>query len=321
VPSSRRRRLVLPGIGVVCPPPKRRAAPTRSSWSTITRVGGPEVAVGAEPSSASRRFHRGPNQSAGGDGSSGFVGNQRMGSRSFDGGDADAAGPGAISAAGEGRPRRRVLAATRSAPRAINATAPKTRDFVSVPVNAIVLAVPAPLAVPADGGAGEGGAARRWGRSRWSPNRVREPNVLVLAVPQLILFGGMLVMLVVHPNAVRSVLMSTHAILINAGLLAVWLMLSFLVLSRVLTNSYLRAAALRVVAVAGVRARRADPPRQEGGGGVPDAGIGAAAELPTRSRPSRVLEARRRTLRHSRCASRPGSSAGSITRSVPSVRR
>ena len=44
--------------------------------------------------------------------------------------------------------------------------------------------------------------------SRFS-TRAKHTNVLALAVPQVILFGGMLVMLVVHPNAVRSGLM-TH---------------------------------------------------------------------------------------------------------------
>jgi Electron transfer DM13 len=85
-----------------------------------------------------------------------------------------------------------------------------------------------------------------------SLGRAKHPNVLALAVPQVILLGGMLVMLVVHPNAVRSGLMSTRAILVNAGLLAGWLLLSFVVLPRVLRNDYLRAAALTVVAVAAV---------------------------------------------------------------------
>ena len=68
----------------------------------------------------------------------------------------------------------------------------------------------------------------------------------------MVLFGGMLVMLVVHPNAVRSGLMSTRAILVNAGLLAGWLLLSFVLLPRVLRNDYVRAATLTVVAVAAV---------------------------------------------------------------------
>jgi len=85
-----------------------------------------------------------------------------------------------------------------------------------------------------------------------SLQRAKRPNVLALAAPQVILFGGMLVMLVVHPNAVRSGLMSTRAILVNAGLLAGWLLLSFVLLPRLLRNDYLRAAALTVVAVAAV---------------------------------------------------------------------
>ncbi len=82
--------------------------------------------------------------------------------------------------------------------------------------------------------------------------RVKRPNVLALAVPQVILFGGMLVMLVVHPNAVRSGLMSTRAILVNAGLLAGWLLFSLVLLPRWLRNDFLRAALLTVLAVAAV---------------------------------------------------------------------
>ena len=107
--------------------------------------------------------------------------------------------------------------------------------------------------------------------------RAKHTNVLALAVPQVILFGGMLVMLVVHPNAVRSGLMSTRAILVNAGLLAGWLLLSFVLLPRVLRNDYLRAAGIdRSRSGSGIRARRPNPPRQQGGRGLPDARVGAA---------------------------------------------
>jgi hypothetical protein len=83
-------------------------------------------------------------------------------------------------------------------------------------------------------------------------DRVGPRHWLVLAVPQVILFGGMLVMLAVHPNAVRSALMSTRAILVNAGLLAGWLLLSLVIAPRVLKNAFARAAVLTVVAVAAV---------------------------------------------------------------------
>ena len=82
--------------------------------------------------------------------------------------------------------------------------------------------------------------------------RVKRPSVLALAIPQVILFGGMLVMLVVHPNAVRSGLMSTRAVLVNAGLLAAWLLLSFVVLPRLVRNVWLRSAVLTAIAVAAV---------------------------------------------------------------------
>jgi hypothetical protein len=78
------------------------------------------------------------------------------------------------------------------------------------------------------------------------------PSFLVLAVPQVILFGGMLVMLVVHPNAVRSGLMSTRAVLVNAGLLAGWLLLSFVVLPRLVKNEWVRAGVLTVLAIGAV---------------------------------------------------------------------
>lgn len=80
--------------------------------------------------------------------------------------------------------------------------------------------------------------------------RVKRPGVLVLAIPQVILFGGMLLMLVVHPNAVRSGLMSTRAVLVNAGLLAAWLLLSFVVLPRLVRNVWVRSAVLTAIAVA-----------------------------------------------------------------------
>jgi hypothetical protein len=83
------------------------------------------------------------------------------------------------------------------------------------------------------------------------PTRSRT-SLALLALPQVILFGGMLVMLVVHPNAVKSGVMSTRAIVVNAVLLAGWLLLSFVILPRVLHNVVARAAVLSVLAIAAV---------------------------------------------------------------------
>lgn len=82
--------------------------------------------------------------------------------------------------------------------------------------------------------------------------RRRLSDIALVAIPQVILFGGMLVMLVVHPNAVRSGIMSTRAVLVNVGLLAGWLLLSFVLLPRVLHNTLARAAVLTVIAIAAV---------------------------------------------------------------------
>jgi hypothetical protein len=50
---------------------------------------------------------------------------------------------------------------------------------------------------------------------------------VLLVVPQVLLFGGMLVMFVVHPNAITAGVQSTRAIVVNAVLLTGWLALSF----------------------------------------------------------------------------------------------
>jgi hypothetical protein len=68
----------------------------------------------------------------------------------------------------------------------------------------------------------------------------------------VILFAGMLLMLVVHPNAVRSGVMSTRAVVVNAVLLIGWLLLSFVILPRVLHNVIARAAVLTVLAIGAV---------------------------------------------------------------------
>src|SRR5262245_59736087 len=77
-------------------------------------------------------------------------------------------------------------------------------------------------------------------------------DLIVLAVPQVILFGGMALMLALHPNAVRSGVMSTRAVLVNAALLGTWLLLSFVVLPRLVHNVFERSAILTVGAVVAV---------------------------------------------------------------------
>jgi hypothetical protein len=73
---------------------------------------------------------------------------------------------------------------------------------------------------------------------------------LLVAIPQVLLFGGMAVMLIVHPNAFTSALHSTRALLVNAALLAGWLLLSLVLVPRVLRRPAWQATVLSVVAVA-----------------------------------------------------------------------
>jgi hypothetical protein len=75
---------------------------------------------------------------------------------------------------------------------------------------------------------------------------------LLLLLPQVLLATGMLVMLVAHPNAVRSGVMSTRAVLVNAALLGGWLLLSFVVLPRLVRNDAARSGLLTVLAVAAI---------------------------------------------------------------------
>ena len=83
------------------------------------------------------------------------------------------------------------------------------------------------------------------------PSHTRR-DLVILAIPQVILLGGMGLMLVLHPNAVRSGVMSTRAIVLNAVLLGAWLALSFVILPRVLRNVVARSAVLTIGAVAAV---------------------------------------------------------------------
>jgi hypothetical protein len=72
----------------------------------------------------------------------------------------------------------------------------------------------------------------------------------LLVVPQVLLFGGMLVMLVVHPNAFTSALDSTRALVVNAALLAGWLLFSLVLVPRFIRNAWWDAAILSAVAIA-----------------------------------------------------------------------
>jgi hypothetical protein len=74
----------------------------------------------------------------------------------------------------------------------------------------------------------------------------------VLLAPQVVLFGGMLVMLVVHPNAFTSAVHSTRALVVNAVLLAAWLLLSLVVVPRVIRNTWWDAGILSAIAVAAI---------------------------------------------------------------------
>jgi hypothetical protein len=75
---------------------------------------------------------------------------------------------------------------------------------------------------------------------------------VLLAVPQVLLFGGMLVMLVVHPNALTSALQSTRALVVNGVLLGGWLLLSLVIVPRLVRNAWWDAAILSAVAIAAI---------------------------------------------------------------------
>src|SRR5215207_3480985 len=75
---------------------------------------------------------------------------------------------------------------------------------------------------------------------------------VLLAIPQVLLLGGMLVMLIVHPYAFTSALQSTRALVVNAVLLAGWLLLSLVVVPRLIKNAWWDAAILSAVAVAAI---------------------------------------------------------------------
>ena len=74
----------------------------------------------------------------------------------------------------------------------------------------------------------------------------------LLAIPQILLFGGMLVMLVVHPNAITSGVQSTRALVVNGLLLAGWLLLSLVIVPRVVKSATWDAVLLSAVAIAAI---------------------------------------------------------------------
>ena len=59
-------------------------------------------------------------------------------------------------------------------------------------------------------------------------------------------------MLAVHPNAVRSGIMSTRAVVVNTLLLGGWLLLSFVILPRALHNVLARTGVLTLIAIGAV---------------------------------------------------------------------
>jgi hypothetical protein len=71
---------------------------------------------------------------------------------------------------------------------------------------------------------------------------------LLLAIPQVLVFGGMLSMLIVHPNAFTSALHSTRALAVNGILLAGWLLLSLVIVPRVIRNAAWDAVILSGIA-------------------------------------------------------------------------
>jgi hypothetical protein len=75
---------------------------------------------------------------------------------------------------------------------------------------------------------------------------------VLLLLPQVLLAIGMLGMLVAHPNAVKSGVMSTRAVLVNTVLLGGWLLLSFVVLPRLVRNDAARSGILTVLAVVAI---------------------------------------------------------------------
>jgi len=67
-----------------------------------------------------------------------------------------------------------------------------------------------------------------------------------------VLFGGMLVMLVVHPNAFTSALASPRALVVNALLLAGWLLVSLVLVPRLIRNRWWDTAILTAIAVVAI---------------------------------------------------------------------
>jgi hypothetical protein len=81
-----------------------------------------------------------------------------------------------------------------------------------------------------------------WSWRRWVP----------IAIPQVVLFGGMLLNVVVHPNAFSSALQSTRALVVNAILLLTWLLVSLVLVPRLIRHRWWDAAILTAVAAAAI---------------------------------------------------------------------
>jgi len=93
---------------------------------------------------------------------------------------------------------------------------------------------------------------QRPGRGGASPPRHargRAPRWAEL-IPPAILLVSVGIMAIVRPNAVRDAFSGTRAILIVAGIVVGWLLLSRLVLPRVLRNDWVRIAVLAALAIA-----------------------------------------------------------------------
>jgi hypothetical protein len=80
----------------------------------------------------------------------------------------------------------------------------------------------------------------------------RRARAALLVLPHVILGGGIVVMLVVHPNAVRSAVMSTRAVVLSVVLAGAWFALALLVAPRLLRSLAVRTVLLGAVAVVGV---------------------------------------------------------------------
>ena len=68
-------------------------------------------------------------------------------------------------------------------------------------------------------------------------------------IPPLVLLISFGIMAIIRPNAVRDLFSGTQAILVTAGIVLGWLLLSRLILPRLIRNGWIRVALLSVLAV------------------------------------------------------------------------